>query len=394
MLRMFTKNLLLFAVLTGVVIFFARIFPAMQKGLDFADFYVAARIVHDGRGAELYDPRVQNEYLARYSGRVGTYFIHPPFESLLYLPFALLPLSRAYTLWSAFQAIQLIAVGKLLEASPRRWSWRFLVPASLLFTPLLLDFLQGQDSLFLLLLLTSALLALQRKRDFTAGCLLACGLFRFHIVIPAALPILFIARKGLAWGFASVAAVLFCVSVGISGWGVIVAYPRFLLHLGSLPLAGIHNSQKANLCGLFDLAFGPSERMVLALTLLSSVLVLGLSLRYSVLAMKSASNAGLVLVIAILAAMLVSYHLSPHDLTILILPMVLLVDHLLSHAEMSRAVRFGLILTLIVLFLPPLHLLLLREHRYAFAGFPILVLFGITLAYFWRDSIRKQVASC
>ena len=59
-------------------IYFAHIFPTMQKGVDFADFYAAARIVRDGRGRELYDPAVQNQYLIRYSGRVGTYFVHPP----------------------------------------------------------------------------------------------------------------------------------------------------------------------------------------------------------------------------------------------------------------------------------------------------------------------------
>ena len=90
------KNLLVLSALALVVIYFAYIFPRMQKGLDFPDFYAAARMVRDGRGRDLYDPLVQNQYLIRYSGRIGTYFIHPPFEALVYLPFALLPLRWAY----------------------------------------------------------------------------------------------------------------------------------------------------------------------------------------------------------------------------------------------------------------------------------------------------------
>lgn len=77
-MRTLAKNLLVLSALAVVVIYFAHIFPRMQKGVDFADFYAAARIVRDGRGRELYDPAVQNQYLIRYSGRVGTYFIHPP----------------------------------------------------------------------------------------------------------------------------------------------------------------------------------------------------------------------------------------------------------------------------------------------------------------------------
>src|SRR5580700_4660875 len=109
-MRTLAKNLLVLSALAVVVIYFAHIFPRMQHGLDFPDFYAAARMVRDGRGRELYDPLVQNEYLMRYSGRIGTYFIHPPFETLLHLPFATLPLPWAYTLWSVFQAVQLTAI--------------------------------------------------------------------------------------------------------------------------------------------------------------------------------------------------------------------------------------------------------------------------------------------
>src|SRR5271154_2454257 len=114
-MRIFAKNFLALLAMAVVVIYFASIFPRMQKGLDFADFYIGARIVHDGRGHELYDLAVQKQYLARYSGREGIYFNHPPFEALIYLPFAVLPLGWAYALWCAFQAILLIALARLLE---------------------------------------------------------------------------------------------------------------------------------------------------------------------------------------------------------------------------------------------------------------------------------------
>jgi len=389
-MRALAKNLLAVLGPAMVVLYFAQSFPQMQKGLDFADFYAGARMVRDGRGGELYDPLLQDQYLIRYSGRVGSYFNHPPFETLIYLPFALLPLSRAYTLWCVFQAILLIAVAKLLEREGlRRWSWRVLVLVFLLYVPLLLDFLQGQDALLLLFLLTLAFVTLERKREFGAGCLLGCGLFKFHLAFPAALPFFFIGRKKLACGFALVAMALLVVSIWISGWTVIATYPRFLLHLGTLPLAGIHNAQKANLRGLFGLLLPGWEGAALGLTLLSSALILGLTVRFHALAMRNAVSARLAFANTVFAALLVGYHLSPHDLSILILPMILLADHLLTGDGIPRGTRLVLLLALGVLFLPPLHLLLLHVHLYSYACLPALVLFGATCTEIRRTSARR-----
>ena len=391
-MRALAKNLLAVLGLAMVVLYFAQLFPRMQKGLDFADFYAAARMVRDGHGRELYDPLVQNQYLIRYSGRVGSYFNHPPFETLIYLPFSILPLSPAYALWCAFQAILLIAVARLLERNVlRRWSWRVLVLVFLLYVPVLLDFLQGQDALLLLFLLTLAFATLERKREFGAGCLLGCGLFKFHLAIPAALPLFFIGRKKLACGFALVAIALLAVSIGISGWAVIATYPRFLLHLGSLPLAGIHNAQKANLRGLFGLLLPGSEGVVLGLMLLSSALIVWLTVRSHALAMPDAGSARLAFANTVFAALLVGYHLSPHDLSILLLPMILLVDHLLTSDGIPRSTRLVLLVTLGVLFLPPLHLLLLHVHLYSYACLPVLVLFGVTCTEIWRTARRLDL---
>jgi hypothetical protein len=380
-MRTLAKNLLVLCALALVVIYFAHIFPRMQKGMDFPDFYAAARMVRDGRGRDLYDPLIQDQYLIRYSGRVGTYFIHPAFEALVYLPFALLPLSWAYAVWSVFKALQLIAVATVIEKCLlRRISWRFLVIAFLLFVPVLLDFLQGQDSLLLLLLLTSAVVLLERKRCVAAGCFLGCGLFKFHLVFPAVIPSLVVKPKRLLWGLVSVTIALVLVSIWISGWVVITAYPRFLLQLTALPLAGIHDAQKANLRGLFGLLLPGYQHTAFYLTLLSSAFVMYLAVRSSLLARQDNHGTRLSLANAVFGAVLVGYHLSPHDLTILLLPMVLLVDYLLTTEGIPTRTRFVLFATLAVLFLPPLHLLLLRLHAYTYECIPILVLFGMSCA--------------
>ena len=386
-MRTLAKNLLVLSALAVVVIYFAHIFPRMQKGVDFADFYAAARIVRDGHGRELYDPAVQNQYLIRYAGRVGTFFIHPPFETLIYFPFAMLPLRWAYTLWSGFQAVQLIVISTLLRKIVlRKVSWRFLIVIFLLFVPVLLDFLHGQDSLLLLLMLSLAFVQSEQHQYFAGGCLMGCGLFKFHLVVPAVIPCIFVKRKGLLWGFAFTALALLMVSVWISGLGAITAYTRFLLQLNSLPLVGIHDAQKANLRGLFGLLLPGYQHTASYLSLLSSALVMYLAVRSSLLAREDVRSARLAFANAVFAAVLVGYHLSPHDLTILLLPMVLLVDYLLAAEDIPTRTRFALLLTLAVLFLPPLHLLLLHWHQYTYVCIPILVLFGVSCVEISRRS--------
>ena len=114
-----------------------------------------------GHGHQLYDADLQRQYQARYAERVGTLYIHPPFEAVAYLAVAWLPLRCAYLLWSLLN-LTFLAVGvRLLKKEILPWDWRLLLVASLTFVPTLLCFLQGQDSLLLLLLVVLAFVALR-----------------------------------------------------------------------------------------------------------------------------------------------------------------------------------------------------------------------------------------
>jgi hypothetical protein len=80
------ENVLLLLTLAGIVYHFVRGFEGREKGTDFPDFYAAARMVREGYGHQLYDVLAQDQFQIRYAGRTGTYYIHPPFETLLFLP--------------------------------------------------------------------------------------------------------------------------------------------------------------------------------------------------------------------------------------------------------------------------------------------------------------------
>ena len=374
----FAKNALVILALAGITYLFAIGFDQRAKGTDFPDFYSAARMVLEGRGHQLYDFQAQDQFLTRYVGRTGTYYIHPPFETLLYLPFSLWSLRTAYLLWCVFNAAVLSCTAIVFQRQIlNRWDWRVLLLLFFLFPPVLLNFLQGQDSLLLLLLMTLAVVALQRGRNFTAGCLLGCGLFKFHLILAFVVLAASLRKKGLFRGFALVFVILALISVGISGWAFPTAYPRFLMRLSSLPLAGIHPAQMANIRGLIAVPGVVRDASVrLIVTLIASVsLFLYAARGFGSSGPKFAGAQNLAIGNFVFAAILGSYHLSPHDLCIALLPMGLLLQSLLVDSGKRRSTGLVLLSCLCILFLPPLHVILLAWHVYAYAGIPILIIF-------------------
>ncbi len=372
------KNALVILALAGITYLFADGFDKRAKGTDFPDFYTAARMVLEGQGHQLYNFQAQDQFQIRYAGRTGTYYIHPPFETLLYLPFSLGSMRAAYWLWCLFNVAALAYTAILFQRHVlHRWDWRVLLLLFFLFPSVLLDFLQGQDSLLLLLLITLAMVALKRDRDFTAGCLLAGGLFKFHLILALVVLVASLRKKKFIGGFALVSTILFLISVSIAGWGFVTEYPHFLMKLTGLPMGGIHPAQMANIRGLVavsELVPDPGTR--LALTVATSVFLLLFACRFlGDGKLKFADSTTLRFGEFVLAAILTSYHLSPHDLCLALLPIGLLSEYLISDTGLPRWLRLSLLSCLFIFYLPPLHVILLARHVYAYAAIPILPMF-------------------
>jgi hypothetical protein len=382
------RNLLLLAALGVIAIYLAHRFPEMEKGTDFPDFYAAAKLVHDGLGHQLYDPAVQERFQIRYSGRIGTLYIHPAFEALFYLPFAAVPPHRAYVLWSLLNLALLIAIARSLQHYAfTRVGWQVLLALFLVFAPVLLNLLQGQDSVLLLFFVAMSFVALARGNEFLAGCLLACGLFKFHLILPLALILVVNRTKRFLLGFLLLAVVLILISVAICGPGFLLAYPRFLIGLPNLPFSGIHPRQMANLRGLAALIIPGSKSVSLVLTIPVSFLLLSIAVRGSMLARMQPQATAFLFASSVLASLLVGYHLSPHDLSLLLVPMTMISTDILATHQISKWLRTIFAACLVILYLPPLHLFLLAAHSYAYAAIPILVLFLSCYAELKRISL-------
>jgi len=180
------------------------------------------------------------------------------------------------------------------------------------------------------LFITLATIELQRNRDFTAGCLLGCCLFKFHLILALVVFLAALGRKKLLPGFALVFVALLLISVGISGWGFVTEYPRFLIKLSSLPIAGIHPAGMANIRGLISVSgIAKNAAARLALIWLVSIFLFWYAWRSFKGVTSNLDQArDLAFGNFLLVAILVSYHLSPSDLCIALLPIGLFSQYL------------------------------------------------------------------
>jgi hypothetical protein len=382
------KTFILVLLALGLAAFLAARPLFLLQGSDFPHFYCAARMLADGHGRQLYDADLQRQCQARHAGRIGTLYTHPPFEAAVYLAVAWLPLRYAYLLWTLLTMAALAASAILLaNEGPASGRWRVLFLASLTFVPTVVCLLQGQDSLLLLLLVVLAFTALRKQRSFAAGCWLGLGLFKFQLVLPLILVLVLtqpgIRRIGLAKGFGLTTLALAGLSIALSGWSVLTLYPVFLLHFHDQPFAGFAPQAMANLRGLtyFFLHRNQSAWAIVSLSILSAAALIATLASWKFAGMASSRNVpnpqgafDLAFSNTVLFAVLVSYHLNPHDLSLVLLPVFLLLQRTLTH-ERLRSIGWATVGSLAILFLPPLHLWALRADVYDLVGIPVLLLF-------------------
>src|SRR5208282_372646 len=167
------RNSLIAAFLFGMALcnlaFAFRLVPFLRDGYqDFTIYYMSGRLLREGRASALYNLAVQYQtqlQFARVPIRQGPLpYNHPPFEALLFVPFAFLKYWPAYLIWTALNLIMLAASVVLLRRFQKIRDLHpgLLVLGTLAFFPLMNGLLQGQDAILLLFLAVLALAALDR----------------------------------------------------------------------------------------------------------------------------------------------------------------------------------------------------------------------------------------
>jgi glycosyl transferase family 87 len=367
LLRIFVAGML------GVhLLFFVMQWERIARGYpDFTIFYAAATIVGEGSGQKMYDGeaqyRVQKEFAGDIDSRRGPLpYNHPPFEALIFLPLTLLPYRYAFLVWDMLNTVALFGVSLILRRhlsvlrAIRPWEF---VLGSMAFFPVFATLLQGQDSILLLLLFVLGFNALKIDADFSAGCWFALGAFKFQLVLPLILLVVFWRRKRVAMGFVLVSCILALISIMLVGWEGMLRYPAYVLRIArASSLGGVPPQLMPNVRGLVEgwsvtsgsFNFGTVVGAALVLMVSSIVFFFAawpragpqereLDLRFS---------------LAVIVTVLVSWHTNAHDLSLLILPLTLVADYFIALPVKTRRRNLALIVPVLPILVSPLWIVL------------------------------------
>jgi hypothetical protein len=355
---------------------------------DFRQLYTAGYLVRSGRAHQLYDYNTQlyfqNELVSH--GDIALPFIRPAYQALLFAPLSLLPYRIAYL---AFLAVNLALVWvsfRLLRPRMNRLAhvYRWLPAAMFLgFLPVAAALIQGQDSILLLTLLASALVSLDRDRELTAGILVGLGLFKFQLVIPIALLFLAWRRGRFFAGFALSSLIVGTASVWLVGVSQTGVYVRSLVAMGSgsAPRADqlrypISMNVMPNLHGLiFGLARARlSASWIAAATVIVSGVV-GLLVAARPPKNKSGADS---LMLAITASTVVSYYLFIHDLSVLLIPIVVTLDRFIEAEATGDELGRLKARTSALLFVSPICMSYIPDY-FCVVSLPLLAFLGLLL---------------
>lgn len=301
--------------------------PFVDRGyIDYRTFYTAGRMVISGQSRLLYDyateQRLQSAWVTPNVHALP--FMSPPYAAVLFAPLSWPGFRISYLIFFSlnllFAGLAIKVMGPRLSSLSARWA-----PAPILlflsFLPLGIAVMFGQLSVLLLLIYCACFTALEGQRPFLAGLVLSAALVKFQIALPVALLFLVWRRWRFVAGFLSGAFPLAIVSIYWTGWNVFTAYFHSLFEMSreiSKAAAqfryAIFPAQMPNLFGLFHSISGET-RWATMLTVACSMVVLGW-------AMTQRPS----LPLALLAGLLVSYHLYIYDLTLLLLPISVFVN--------------------------------------------------------------------
>lgn len=325
---------------------------------DLRIFMTAVDMVRSGQGKQLYQFDAQEKMqLKLYPETRGSGllpFNHLAYELLLYWPVSGLSYRMALIAWALVNLGLLFLIAWLLAPYGRSLNLTTgtpLVLCLLAFYPVMYALGEGQDSLLFLLLVVLSLRSLDRGWIFLAGLLLALACFKFHLALMIVFFVFLLRGKwrGLA-GFATGGLVVGGISLALVGPGIFHDYTAMLRRQELMTPWGFIPWFMPNLRGFLQwwLARWLDAGLILPVIFMSSAVV-GVVAAWFLLRKgapgdktvrgKANGDASMVYSLAILTTLLISYHLHMQDLTLALLPMLVLVDRAIREWQERGAGR-------------------------------------------------------
>ncbi|MGA2905991.1 MAG: glycosyltransferase family 87 protein [Candidatus Korobacteraceae bacterium] len=344
---------------------------------DFCAFYTGARIYMQDP-SRVYDLTLQRATEQPLIGRDDIPFNHPPYELLLWLPLARLSFPAAFWVWR-FASLVLLAIASKLLASalcPRLGASAIFLRA-LAFFPVPYCLWMGQDSVLLLAILAACAWLLARRMEWMAGAALGLALFKPQLILPIAAIYLLLRRWRMLRGFLCSGLAVLAVSILMVGYAGMRQMVTILSQGQTAAHMAIHPSMMPNLRGLLAMLLAGHSK-------LEAILVGAISVGLLLCARATTQRqqpparafAGLVCF-----AILVSFHLNLHDLALLLLPILLVIEDRMW----SGANGWQVTAPLIVLFCTPAYLVALGAFKVA--------VFALFVGWLWYGMARCEVVA-
>lgn len=371
-------------------------FGNTKNTMDFLAFYASGAILRHGAGGRLYDVALQIGLEHKFfPQRFLLPFYHPPFEAWLFAGLTYFPVRQAYLIWTVVNLIVLGLVFYMLRYTgyqldqDRRLVW--LAASAYIVAGVLV---KGQDALLLAAVFVLAFLALKKKQDVAAGLILGVGLFRFEIVLPFVFIFLLRRRWKLLAGFSVMGLTALVVSLLTVGSRGLLQYAKVLVEAGE--------ARGSVIVSRGDLAAMPSLRGAFA-TLLGGIIPRGvlfpvvlactlLLLGWAAWTFKNISKPesrafDVEFSLAVIVAVIASYHLFLYMMTPLILAAYLMLGHeAAARREGALKDRAATILWLLFAFVPVVGF---AAHFYHFT---VLFMIVIGLAVWCAQESRALMA--
>ncbi len=301
--------------------------PVERTGADFIHFYSAGRIAQSQGATHVYDLSLQQKVQEEQVG-----FSLVPGQVLPYnhIPY-LIPILKAivntnyidsFYKWDSIMILLyiggvMILSGLLKQASLDRSSISMTATGSLLFLPVFVSLMNGQDTALLFLGAAIWMYGLVSGEEFLAGVGLSLTTVRPHIALILALPMLFRYRKVFV-GFALGAGGLALLSVLILGMNGVREFIDVLLITAGGEWYGTKQFAMFNLIGLLTRTFPLLEADTIRTFgwTIYGMMTIFLCIFWARTKDLQTGQIGLTVILAVFSVP----HLHFHDLTLLLIP--------------------------------------------------------------------------
>lgn len=319
------------------------------KGTDFLHLYTLGSLAVTHRGPDLYDMNAQAALAAqRVPAAAGIRYLplYPPQVSIFFAPLAHLSYGWALLLWwGCSAALYGISCYIVWRKCPNLGAYGGTVLLLSAAFPAFFHLIAwGQTSALALTCFTGMFLLLRGRRDFLAGVVLGCLIFKPQLGLAATIIFVSVGAWKTLLGAALSAAVQLSAGILYYGTEPLLGWVNALRNLRSVwPMLEPKLYQTHSLRTFWSMLL-PWPDVAFSFYVLSAVAVISLTI--AAWRQRSAASLALRYSALLLTTVLVAPHLTVYDLVILAPAILLLADWLVAQTPTSASNRMGTLLYL------------------------------------------------